>query len=47
MRQFVCVYLPLSGWSLQQRPQDQPKPLANDDVIQMVSMRLLDDVIIV
>jgi hypothetical protein len=28
------------------RPQDQQKPLSNDDVIQMVSLGLSDDVII-
>src|SRR5215469_4837100 len=46
MRQFVLCLFTFCLLVVTARPQDQPKPLSSDDVIQMVSLGLSDDVII-
>jgi S1-C subfamily serine protease len=46
MRHFVVCLFTVCFIAVTARPQDQPKPLTNDDVIQMVSLGLSDDVIV-
>ena len=46
MRQAITVLFVISLMTVAVWSQDQPKPLSNDDVIQMVSLGLSDDVII-
>lgn len=46
MRHFVVCLVAVCMLVVTARPQDKPKPLSNDDVIQMISLDLSDDVII-
>jgi S1-C subfamily serine protease len=46
MRQFIACLFAVCVLAVAARAQEQTKPLSNDDVIQMVSLGISDDVII-
>jgi len=46
MRQFIACLFTVLMLAITASPQDQPKPLSNNDVIEMVTLGLSDDVII-